>query len=340
MSGLRATRAGLVSVLVASALSAGAVSAVAMMNGTPTSLAPVPAGLPVPVTTVAYSDQRSVTLAVDVAADVPLSATGGGRITSLTCRPGEAWRSGDINLALDGLAVANLATAIPPWRDLAVGDRGDDVAALEQELTRLGADIRADGIVTRATVAAVDDLLGVANASSVISAASILWLPEPTIHLSRCPVFVGSTLAAGEPVGFARGTPDIELTDLPDDLVAGPRVVRIDLTDIPVLGEGGLDPTVAEAVVATSAYRAAVADGGERFDLEALLVLAEPTSVASVPPGSIYDLDRRIGCVLASGKPRAVTILGSQLGKTYVLFDGGMPATVEGTPGAGASACR
>ena len=41
-------------------------------------------------------------------------------------------------MKVNGVSVVALATATPMYRDLATGDKGDDVLALNNELARLG----------------------------------------------------------------------------------------------------------------------------------------------------------------------------------------------------------
>lgn len=339
MSSTRPGVVGLITIAVVGAASAGAAAALAMGSATPRTLAEAPESVAVPVSTSPFSDDRPVQLVVDVVPDIPLSATGSGRITSIDCSPGGRWESGKVSMAVDGLSVVALATATPLWRDLAVGDRGDDVAALEQELSRLGSDLRVDGVVTRATVSAVAGLLGPGEDTGTISSSRILWIPHPTTELASCTVFPGSPLAAGEVVAFARQIPVVAFAELPTGLVAGSRVLRVEGTDIPLLEDGALDAAAGSAITGTSAYRAALAEGGPRFELAALLVLAEPALVASVPPAAIYGLDGRNGCVLAPAGALPVTVVGSQLGKTYVEFPDGPPETVE-TPAHGGAPCR
>jgi len=341
MTGSRATLAGLVGVLVVALLSAGAAGALVMTGATPQTLALAPSSLEVPVEARPFADERAITLTVEVAPDVPLTVTGGGRITAIDCAPGTVWVSGEVALRVDGSPIVSLATGTPLWRDLAVGDRGDDVAALETELERLGADVRNDGIVTRSTVAAVDRLLGTPSAGSGnVSASRILWLPAVSTEIASCPAFAGSPLAPGEAVAFASGTPAVELGAVPADLVEGPRVVRVEGAEIATLADGHLGAEAGAAVLQTSAYRGALAEGATRFELQAVLALAESASVASVPPAAIYDLEGRAGCVLATAGPVAVTVLGSQLGRTYVQFAEEPPSSVVSSPRSDASPCR
>lgn len=50
--------------------------------------------------------------------------------------------------------------------------------------------------------------------------------------------------------------------------------------------------------------------------------LASPLSVYSVPAASLYGTDGGASCVLADRKPRAVRIVGSQLGQSLVIPEG------------------
>jgi hypothetical protein len=59
----------------------------------------------------------------------------------------------------------------------------------------------------------------------------------------------------------------------------------------------------------------------------ASLRLTAPVQVTVVPPQAVTTTDGRTGCVQADGKPVAVSIVGSQLGQTYVVLADGATAS-------------
>ncbi|GAA4156894.1 hypothetical protein [Leifsonia shinshuensis] len=59
-------------------------------------------------------------------------------VTRLGVAPGEAVKSGSLLVSINDSPVFALRLAIRPWRDLAVGDRGTDIASLNDELNALG----------------------------------------------------------------------------------------------------------------------------------------------------------------------------------------------------------
>ena len=127
--------------LVTAAALGAAVTGLLLADAAPTALRePVPV-TSAPVTQRSFDDARTVELALTLGADVSLTAPASGRVTALTCRPDTPFSSGGSNLSINGAPLLNLATAVPLWRSLGVGDEGADVLALREELIRLGSNV-------------------------------------------------------------------------------------------------------------------------------------------------------------------------------------------------------
>ncbi|WP_141692761.1 peptidoglycan-binding domain-containing protein [Leifsonia xyli] len=139
----------------------------------------------VPVSQRSFEDKHTVEVVFSLAADTLITTQATGRITAFDCRSGSVFESGASNLSVDGSGVVNLATSVPLWRDLASGDTGEDVRALQTELTRLGFPVRADGTLGRATLRADADLLrrtgAAADTVDVVAATRFLWLPAARV---------------------------------------------------------------------------------------------------------------------------------------------------------------
>lgn len=88
-----------------------------------------------------------------------VSAPAAGTITAIAA-PGDTIGRGDVIARIDERPVVALIGSTPMWRDLDVGDEGDDVLQLEINLSALGfdpdGDVTVDGVFTSATATMVD----------------------------------------------------------------------------------------------------------------------------------------------------------------------------------------
>ncbi|MEY9851820.1 hypothetical protein ABH923_001498 [Leifsonia sp. EB41] len=175
--------------------------------------------------------------------------------------------------------------------------------------------------------------IGVTIAPDSVPAASVLWLPTPTVSVSQCdlsagvPVDHGATMAT-----FASTSPRVTVIDPPGDLLPGARVVIVgegryavdddgvvQVADLPALGAAGnVDVSASEAK-----------------PIDARLALSEPVQVSVVVPSAVFGVDGVRGCVSSRGDRYQVEILGSQLGETIVVFPNGKkPERVDSRPDA------
>jgi peptidoglycan hydrolase-like protein with peptidoglycan-binding domain len=211
---------------------------------------------------------------------------------------------------------------------------GDDVRALQEELRRLGAPIKADGVVGRNTIVAAAQAfarIGVTIAPDSVPAASVLWLPNPAVSVSQCelpggvPVDQGATMAT-----FAPTSPRVAVIDPPSDLVPGSRVAIVGEVPYAVDDEGIVD--VPDLSVLGAAGNVDVS-ASEVKPIDARLALSEPVQVSVVVPSAVFGVDGVRGCVSSRGDRYPVEILGSQLGETIVVFpDGKRPERVDTRP--------
>ncbi|ALJ18687.1 peptidoglycan-binding domain-containing protein [Microbacterium sp. No. 7] len=285
-----------------------------------------------PVTSRTVDDRRTVELVLEVETPLPLLSPASGTVTATTCGPGAALTSGESSLSVDGARIVSLATSVPLWRDLTITDRGDDVAALQTELSRLGYPVTADGVMGPVTLASAADLLGLTGASAreyaTIRAASFLWLPAPSVAVRTCEAGLTSRVDAGS----ALYTLDDALTSariatVPTDAVPGPRVLVLDDRTIAVDEEGEVAGDEARAALQATRTFATWRDASDRTQpLTAAYVLAAQVEASSLPPSAVYGLDGAAGCVRTDAGVRAVSVVSSQLGQTLVTFDDGEPA--------------
>lgn len=279
----------------------------------------------VPVSDRVFDDARTVTLRVAVDDVASITTLAAGRVTASSCAPGAAVASGTTVVSVDGKALVNLATSVPLWRSLTVGDRGADVTALHAELIRLGYGAPDGDRVTRATITAFRDLaraIGAAEpVSSVIDDTAIVWLPAATVTVGTCEVEVGAALEPGDtlldlPAGLASAV----VAPLPADAVPGDRVLVVDGQPVPVGPDGSVtDPAALQVLAQSRTLAEAVAVAPDAPQLSLVWSLATPLTVLVVPPSAVVGLGGPATCVEADdGQARSVTIVGSQLGQTFV----------------------
>ncbi|QTX03533.1 peptidoglycan-binding domain-containing protein [Agromyces archimandritae] len=330
MSRRPSARAGLIvlGALLAVGVGAGA-TALALQPIVPASLAEADAPKAAPVAAQRFADERAVQLIVSEPQPLEVAAPAAGTLTSWSCAPGAELASGAGIAVIDDRPVIALATGIPLWRDLAPGDEGDDVAALQTELARLGFDVAADGELGGGTLDALGELFARAGGDDDVDRverARTVWSPAAAVPIRSCDATVGRQLAPGDALLTLASTPaSARLAEMPADLIEGERVLVVDDRTFPVDAEGVVASADARiGITTTIAFRTAQANEGTLM-IPATLALAEAAEVSSVPPQSVFGIEGADGCVLADGEARPVHIVGSQLGQTFVTFTGGPP---------------
>jgi len=330
--------------LALSAVTLAAVAGIGVIGGvlleadaTPRSLGAAPTVRAVPLTEQSFSDLRSAEVVVRLGVDTRLSAPTGGRVTAFRCSPDEPFVSGESNLRVDGQSVVNLSTRVPLWRDLVRGDKGDDVAAVQEELNRLGHPVVVDGIVGARTLAAVDQLLsrpaGQRPYESSVPASRFLWLPRAETTVTECSTATGAQVEAGGDVAEVAAGPISASVALPTGGPGGARVLVLGDQRVPVGADGRIvDADALAKIAASPLYREARRNSATTFTAD--LALARPVRVSSVPPAALYAVEGSTACVLAGGTPHRVTVVGSELGVSFVTFPGGgtVPTAVEIAP--------
>lgn len=308
----------------------------------PGSLAPPKPAAAATVSYREFFDQRAVSLRIESAEDSRLESGVGGRVTSSACTPGAVIESGSVIAAIDGRPLVALATSPPLWRDLRAGDSGDDVRALQTELARLGYPATVDGKAGKRTLDAVATLFERAGDAAyepgAVEAARIVWLPAASVTVGECSASIGETVEARGAIASVAGAITRISVDEPDDaVVPGERSLTVDTISVPVDDSWSVsDPTALGALgAAPSVVRhrntALSETGAERGGtLRGTLAFAAPVEVGIVPPAAVHSIEGNEGCVAAGPKALRVTIVGSQLGQSYVLFEGGeRPDTVQ-----------
>lgn len=294
------------------------------------SVAPPPTVTAAPVTVQPFEDAREVSAQLTFGNAVTLRSPVNGTVTSLQCITGAAIVSGEAPLEVDGDPILALHGETPWWRDLSMGTQGQDVDALQAELTRLGYDTGTDaGRFGSATSSALQALLvevGLPTDDPVMSGAlrRTMWLPESSVRVGSCDAALGSPLAIGDAV--LSTTPTITAARLSTMPSASTEwVFDIDDVAVRVLTDGTVAPEDLERLSSLPSVLTAASDSSP---VNGTLHRADTVEAAAIPPGAIATDDGISGCVLGDGAPAVVTILGSQLGQTYVTFEEVIPTSV------------
>lgn len=308
---------------------AGGVSAGILIASppTPASLASSSAPSTVPVTTREFTDTRSLTLTIPPASPHELTSPVAGRITALQAATGTPITSGSIPCEIDGLPLLALALSTPLYQDVVDGATGPDIGALNAELARLGYAAPADSQrVTASTRAALASAMGVNDGAggvpSRIEASHVLWIPAPTVTPSSVPVRLGDSVDTSTVLLALEDSRDALRLSVPPDAYPADHVITLGDTDYPVPTDGVItDPTLTVTILSSREYTAFIrsapsSDGPVQLPVS--WKLAAPITVTVVPPSSVIG-DATNACVFASGTPIPVSIVSSQLGRTYVL---------------------
>ena len=280
-----------------------------------------------PVTTREFTDTRSLTLTIPPASPHELTSPIAGRITALQAAPETPVTSGSLPCEIDGLPLLALALSTPLYQDVVDGATGPDIAALNAELARLGYAAPADSQrVTAATRAAMASAMGVNDGAggvpTRIEASHVLWIPSPTVTPSSVPVHLGDSVDTSTVLLSLEDSRDSLRLSIPPDAYPANHVITLGDTDYPVPADGVItDPTLTATILSSREYtdfvRSARSSDGP-VQLPVSWKLAAPITVTVIPPASMIG-DATNACVFASGTPIPVSVVSSQLGRTYVL---------------------
>ena len=283
----------------------------------------------VAVTQTSFDDPQDASVTVVPGPSRTLTSPVGGRLTSSSCAVGDRMASGTSTFSVDGAPILLLATGVPLWRDIRIGDHGDDIAALQTELTRLGFEVTADGDWGARSENAYESLrrkrgLRV-DPSGAVSASGIAWLPSESAAVSNCVASVGDTIEPAQVVArFPAGLASATVVLGGAGVQGGDRVLVVDDEHIGLPADGRLTEQGALDTIANSfAYRQALSGtqvGGidQQPSLDFQAILTTPLRLAVVPPSAVYGLEGDRGCVRQRGIPVPITVVGSQLGETLV----------------------
>lgn len=269
-----------------------------------------------------FADPRVVQVTPELETPPVATSAASGTLRYYRCRPGESLQSGTPVLVVDDHSVIALHMSSPPWRDLAIGTQGDDVLALQAELARLGYDIVQDGHFGRQVETAVNDLWRSAGAGDKVRSLAldrIMWIPEPEVIPTTCPLVVGQWVAPGDTILTAGGGLTGLTVQLPEGITPGTRTVSVG--DVSAALPADLvvrDPALLDAFATAHPGDLAEATSGSSASLTVESQLAEPIPVVAVPPSALYDVAGTQACLRVPNDRLAVSIIASQLGEVMV----------------------
>jgi hypothetical protein len=274
-----------------------------------------------PVDIGGFSDSRTISLLVSTVEGAHLKVARSGLVTASSCSPGVTIKSGSTMVSIDGQPILALATSQPLWREFPVGSTGRDVDVLFSALRELGIEIKGQ-TVTRSVLRSYEGLLksiGVSTAITSIEPSDLMWLPASEVTVSSCDLHIGGEISGRTTVATLPPTvSSITLKEVPGDLTPGDRMLIIDGIEIPTDDQGNvIAPEALNLISQTQSFVRATTTESEVI-ITASWSLVEPVESWTIPPSAIV-VGKTGTCIVVDGKPTAITIVGSQLGQTFVV---------------------
>ena len=276
----------------------------------------------IPVTVREYRGIQALTASISMHPEHQLTTVSTGTLRRTYCQPGSPLYSGQILHVIDDRPVMVLHTAMPLWRDLAAGMRGDDVSDLQAELNRLGHQIPVNGIFGPATEEAlrqVWDNAGGPDNQRTLPIGQVIWLDQPQLVPSHCLLEVGQLVRVGQDAVIVGG--GLESVSMAHaDLPGANMLVQLpgSAVSVPLPADGVItDPAFLEAIA--SRYTAEQLGAQDVTSTAVTVQLATPLQVAAVPPSALFHLTGSDACVMSQGQSIPVEVIASELGQSLVL---------------------
>lgn len=271
-----------------------------------------------------YDGAQTVTVIPTLSKDKEIKTSLAGTVTG-------SWNenqlvSGQKALRVDNTVIVPLATSTPLYRDLSVGDTGDDVVALNNELNRLGyggiANSRVFSAQTSRAWAALERAAG-NTADGSFHLAEVLWIPSQTVNVKKWNAPLGSTIDdAGAVATIAGGI--TKLTIKNGQASSQNRTISI-------FGISGTLPAgVTEVTDVQFCDQVAQSEEIQGLDeqtlaqgVDAQLSFDEPILVLRVPAGAVFDVrsenGKTVGCIIPltgaqKNKSMKVSVVAGELG--------------------------
>jgi hypothetical protein len=285
----------------------------------------------VPVGTQRFDDSVAVNVTFQMGQERPLITQATGTVTSPINSP-LTLSSGNVAFQVDARPVVALHTAIPLFRDLVVGDCGQDVKALNDELSRLGRGSLSSDVFSDQTRQAWAGLLwdfGISDWSWGLSVADVLWLPDIEVAVASWSALPGTSVSAGMMVGQVQpGLVGMDISVVtPQEMIDGNRTLTVLGVSVPLDDlSAQLPDDFLQSVEAAPKFAWTVSESGPH-STTGTWALTTPTTVFRVPPSAVFAIAGRDGCVQSGDHGIPVKLVGAGLGATLVIPD--VPTTID-----------
>lgn len=273
-----------------------------------------------------YLDTQPASILVDPPQTRGIEIRVSGVVTETNCTEGAVLESGESLATIDGQIVIALATDVPFYRTLSVGDTGADVTSLKRELNRIGYLPKSALVLEKfdsATVQALKELYASASStkssqtadhasntdgakSSTVSSVRLTrfepenytWLPSVEVHIAECTAELGKQFQSGDFAQVEYSNPQVSAR-IPAVAVAGDRTLSLDGLVLAADEDGIVASKDAEALLDSPSYAGALlakeqggsapsaGDTGDPLQLQGQYSLTSPITVYSIPPVSI-----------------------------------------------------
>ncbi|MFD0705363.1 hypothetical protein ACFQY8_06355 [Alloscardovia venturai] len=224
--------------------------------------------------------------------------------------------SGQKALKVQDHSIVALSTSTPLYRDLAIGDKGDDVRAFNDELSRLGyGAVQGSPLFTTRTIQAWKKLeTAIGNTSdSVFHLSDMLWIPENTVKIKTWNASLGTTIESESSIAtISGGITKITIKNGKADSVDRSIVIFGVTGTIPAGQTEINDADFCGRVAQTDDFKGLDKDSlAQGFDAQ--LSLKQSINVLRVPAGAVFGIHEEnghsVGCIVSlAGAKKAKTI--------------------------------
>ena len=286
---------------------------------TPQTLAPAESTQKAPVTTENFLDSHPVKVSFDLAADTPLSWSGSGMVTATAIQGSGEIISGSSPFSVNNVPVLAIHSSLPFYRDLGPLDQGDDVAALREELSRMGYAVQSSkpkifDRFMRAALLDVQTKKGLAD-EGLLKLEHVVWLPADKIQVGEWKLTLGSQ--AEQELGLVKGhLSAVRVQKMPESLAPGNHVISLFGKRGAISQEGLCSDKAFLDTIAASPEFASISGNHDALvaGADASMQLENPVKVFKIPVGAVFAYQDGHACVQTGSEARRITILGSNGG--------------------------
>ncbi len=312
-------------VLIGAGCAAGIVMA---SRFTPRTLAQAESTHKAPVTTENFLDSHPVKVGFDVAADTPLTWSGSGMVTATAIHGSGEITSGSSPFSVNDVPVLAIHSSLPFYRDLGPQDQGDDVAALREELSRMGYAVQSSkpkifDRFMRAALLDVQTKMGLADEGS-LKLEHVVWLPAEKIQVGEWKLTPGAQ--AEQELGLVKGhLSAVRVQKMPESLAPGNHVINLFGKRGAISQEGLCSDKAFLDTIAASPEFASISGNHDALaaGVDGSIQLENPIKAFKIPVGAVFAYKDDHACVQTGSEARRITIVGSNGG--FVMASSSKP---------------